>query len=203
MLTSQRHELSSSDYFVVNEDYFRKPATTPTMNADDDFLHINVSGATFEALKSIFEMYPTTLLGNEKQRAPYFVKSLNAYFFDHNRQCFQAILNYYRTGLLVRPTQIPMNLFEMEISFFGLGEEAIKKVKIKEGYAKEEEVQEAELPENYYQRKIWELFEIPDSSIAAKIVACWSVLVITISVITFCLETVIMLLGQENFLFTS
>lgn len=45
------------------------------------------------------------------------------------------------------------------------------------------------MPNNYWQRKIWLLFEHPESSTPARFVALTSVVVILISIVIFCLET--------------
>lgn len=55
-----------------------------------------------------------------------------------------------------------------------------------EGFIKEEE---KPLPENENQRKVWLLFEYPESSQAARVVAIISVFVILLSIVIFCLET--------------
>lgn len=55
-----------------------------------------------------------------------------------------------------------------------------------EGFIKEEE---RPLPENENQRKVWLLFEYPESSQAARVVAIISVFVILLSIVIFCLET--------------
>ena len=55
-----------------------------------------------------------------------------------------------------------------------------------EGFIKEEE---KPLPTNDLQRKVWLLFEYPESSQRARIVAIISVFVILLSIVIFCLET--------------
>lgn len=55
-----------------------------------------------------------------------------------------------------------------------------------EGFIKEEE---KPLPSNERQRKVWLLFEYPESSQAARVVAIISVFVILLSIVIFCLET--------------
>uniref|UniRef100_A0A182FJ89 Ion transport domain-containing protein n=1 Tax=Anopheles albimanus TaxID=7167 RepID=A0A182FJ89_ANOAL len=55
-----------------------------------------------------------------------------------------------------------------------------------EGFIKEEE---KPLPSNENQRKVWLLFEYPESSQAARVVAIISVFVILLSIVIFCLET--------------
>lgn len=55
-----------------------------------------------------------------------------------------------------------------------------------EGFIKEEE---RPLPDNENQKKVWLLFEYPESSQAARVVAIISVFVILLSIVIFCLET--------------
>ncbi|KOX78401.1 Potassium voltage-gated channel protein Shaker [Melipona quadrifasciata] len=55
-----------------------------------------------------------------------------------------------------------------------------------EGFIKEEE---KPLPSHELQRKVWLLFEYPESSQGARIVAIISVIVILLSIVIFCLET--------------
>jgi hypothetical protein len=64
---------------------------------------------------------------------------------------------------------------------------AIERYKNDEGFFIEEEKR---LPKNLLQRKLWLLLDYPESSFQARIVAIISVLVITISIVIFCIETV-------------
>lgn len=75
-----------------------------------------------------------------------------------------------------------------EIRFFELGEDAIQKFKEDEGFGNGTNADER-MPSDERMKQLWLLFEHPESSILARIVAVISVLVIAISVITFCLET--------------
>lgn len=74
-----------------------------------------------------------------------------------------------------------------EVRFFDLGEDAFNKFRKDEGYDIVEE--ERPLPKNSFQRKVWLLFEYPESSQPARVVALISVFVILISIVIFCLET--------------
>ena len=141
----------------------------------------------YETLSSTLERFPSTLLGNKQKREPYYIKSREAYFFDRNRQSFEAILYYYQTGgILIRPANIPMALFAEDIIFFDLGDEALAKLQEGEGYILDTK---REQPKSEWQRKIWNLFEFPDTSKSARILAIWSVFVIVLSITVFCLET--------------
>uniref|UniRef100_A0A8C2CSG9 Potassium voltage-gated channel subfamily A member 1 n=1 Tax=Cyprinus carpio TaxID=7962 RepID=A0A8C2CSG9_CYPCA len=148
---------------------------------------INISGLRFETQLKTLAQFPDTLLGNPKKRMRFFDPLRNEYFFDRNRPSFDAILYYYQSGgRLRRPVNVPLDMFSEEIKFYELGEEAMEKFREDEGFIREEE---RPLPENEFQRQIWLLFEHPESSGPARGIAIVSVMVILISIVIFCLET--------------
>ncbi|CAF0808910.1 unnamed protein product [Adineta steineri] len=148
---------------------------------------INVSGLKFETQLQTLNNFPRTLLGNPSRRVRYFDPLRNEYFFDRNRPSFDAILYYYQSGgRLRRPNHVPIDVFTEEIKFFELGEDAFNKFREDEGFIKEEE---RILPKPEVQRKIWLLFEYPETSNWARVIAIISVTVILMSIVIFCLET--------------
>ncbi|GAB1602709.1 potassium voltage-gated channel subfamily A member 1-like [Argonauta hians] len=148
---------------------------------------INVSGLRFETQLRTLAQFPDTLLGNPKKRNRYYDPLRNEYFFDRNRPSFDAILYYYQSGgRLRKPVNVPLDVFSEEIKFYELGAEAIEKYRDDEGFIKEEE---RPLPENEFQRRVWLLFEYPESSTAARLIAIFSVVIILLSIVIFCLET--------------
>ncbi|XP_062272632.1 potassium voltage-gated channel subfamily A member 1 isoform X2 [Scomber scombrus] len=148
---------------------------------------INVSGLKFETQLKTLTQFPDTLLGDPDKRIRYFDPLRNEYFFDRNRPSFDAILYYYQSGgRLKRPANVPFDIFSEEVKFYELGDEAILKFREDEGFVKEEE---KPLPEDEFKRQIWLLFEYPESSSPARGIAVVSVLVIVISIVIFCLET--------------
>ncbi|XP_022921101.1 potassium voltage-gated channel protein Shaker isoform X1 [Onthophagus taurus] len=157
---------------------------------DHDFCErvvINVSGLRFETQLRTLNQFPDTLLGDPNRRIRYFDPLRNEYFFDRNRPSFDAILYYYQSGgRLRRPVNVPLDVFSEEIKFYELGEMAINKFREDEGFIKEEE---KPLPSHEFQRNVWLLFEYPESSQAARVVAIISVFVILLSIVIFCLET--------------
>ncbi|XP_018327646.1 potassium voltage-gated channel protein Shaker isoform X9 [Agrilus planipennis] len=157
---------------------------------DHDFCErvvINVSGLRFETQLRTLNQFPDTLLGDPARRIRYFDPLRNEYFFDRNRPSFDAILYYYQSGgRLRRPVNVPLDVFSEEIKFYELGELAINKFREDEGFIKEEE---KPLPSHEMQRNVWLLFEYPESSQAARVVAIISVFVILLSIVIFCLET--------------
>ncbi|KAK7896762.1 hypothetical protein WMY93_022087 [Mugilogobius chulae] len=148
---------------------------------------INISGLRFETQLKTLAQFPSTLLGDPRKRMRFFDPLRNEYFFDRNRPSFDAILYYYQSGgRLRRPVNVPVDIFMEEIKFYELGDDVIENFKDDEGFIKEEE---RPLPDNEFQRQVWLLFEYPESSGPARGIAIVSVLVILISIVIFCLET--------------
>ncbi|XP_077178079.1 potassium voltage-gated channel subfamily A member 4 [Paroedura picta] len=149
---------------------------------------INVSGLRFETQLKTLAQFPETLLGDPTKRGRFFDPLRNEYFFDRNRPSFDAILYYYQSGgRLKRPVNVPFDIFSEEVKFYELGEEAMLKFREDEGFVKEED--DKVLPVNEFKKQIWLLFEYPESSSPARVIAIVSVLVILISIVIFCLET--------------
>ncbi|XP_062294587.1 potassium voltage-gated channel subfamily A member 1 [Scomber scombrus] len=150
-------------------------------------LAINVSGMRYETQLRTLAQFPDSLLGNARKRLQYFDPMRNELFLDRSRVCFDAILYFYQSGgRLRRPANVPLDIFLEELRFYELGEEVIDHFKEDEGFPK---VEESPLPKNDLQRSLWMLFEYPESSGAARIIAIISVAVIIISILIFCLET--------------
>lgn len=148
---------------------------------------INVSGLRFETQVKTLRRFPNTLLGDPQRRVRFYDPLRKEYFFDRNRPCFDSILYYYQSGgRLRRPANIPIDVFLEELKFYELGEETLTKFRDDEGFIKEEE---QPMPDREFLKQVWLLFEHPESSQAARIIAIISVMVILISIVIFCLET--------------
>ncbi|XP_031564950.1 potassium voltage-gated channel subfamily A member 3-like [Actinia tenebrosa] len=148
---------------------------------------VNVSGLRFETYENTLQRFPETLLGSKEKREEYYDSAMNEYFFDRNRSTFEAILFFYQSkGKLVRPNGVPFLIFTEELRFFEIGREFVQRLEEEEGYGQKEV---RILPKNTIQRKIWELFEYPDSSFGARVLATFSVSIILLSIVVFCIET--------------
>ncbi|XP_037617107.1 potassium voltage-gated channel subfamily A member 2 [Sebastes umbrosus] len=148
---------------------------------------INIAGLRYETQLGTLNQFPDTLLGDPTKRIKYFDPLRNEYFFDRNRPSFDGILYFYQSGGKIRrPVNVSIDVFADEIRFYQLGEEAMERFREDEGFIKEEE---KPLPQNEFQKQVWLIFEYPESSMPARGIAIVSVIVITISIITFCLET--------------
>lgn len=153
----------------------------------DQKVIINIAGLRFETQLKTLDQFPETLLGDPLKRMDYFDPMRNEYFFDRNRPSFDGILYYYQSGGKIRrPANVPLDVFADEIIFYELGTEAMDQFREDEGFIKDLKIP---LPENEVYRQFWLLFEYPESSNAARGVALVSVLIIVISIIIFCMET--------------
>ncbi|CAH8479418.1 unnamed protein product [Dicrocoelium dendriticum] len=160
---------------------------TTESKMSDQRIVINVSGLRYETQKATLNRFPNTLLGCPLRRNRYYDALRNEYFFDRNRPSFDAILYFYQSGgRLRRPVNVPIDVFTEEIKFYDLGEEAFERYREDEGFIKDEI---HILPKNNFQRKVWLLFEYPESSAAARCVAIISITVVLISIVVFCVET--------------
>ncbi|CAH1241592.1 KCNA1 [Branchiostoma lanceolatum] len=150
---------------------------------------INVSGLKFETQRCTLCRYPDTLLGNADRMKKYYDSTRQEYFFDRHRPSFEAILSYFQTGgRLNRPADVPVDIFLEELKFYDMGASLIRQIRDKEGLGGT--VMRPRLPRNRTFRKIWLLFEYPESSKWAKIVAGISVAAVFLAVGIFSLETV-------------
>ena len=149
-------------------------------------LRINVSGQYFEIGRKALARHPKTLLGDGARRTRYYDPERDEFFFDRHRPSFEAIFAYYQTGgRLRRPFNVPDDIFLDELLFYELESDAVDDYKRSEGYAFEE----LPMPSNQLQRRIWTLFEYPETSRAAFFVAVMSVVMTLISIVLFCVET--------------
>uniref|UniRef100_A0A094ZDX8 Potassium voltage-gated channel protein Shaker n=1 Tax=Schistosoma haematobium TaxID=6185 RepID=A0A094ZDX8_SCHHA len=141
------------------------------INHDNQRIILNISGLRYETQFSTLNKFPNTLLGNPKKLDQYYDSLRNEYFFDRNRPSFDAILYYYQSGgRLRRPVNVPIDVFTEEINFYELDEDAIEKYRDDEGFIREDV---KILPNNKLQRKLWLLFEYPESSISARCIAIY------------------------------
>ncbi|TNN19769.1 Potassium voltage-gated channel subfamily A member 2 [Schistosoma japonicum] len=147
---------------------------------------INVSGLKFETWLTVLESHPNTLLGDYNKRKPFYDEYRNEYFFDRHRPSFEAIFNYYQYGgRLKRPAIVSDDVFLTELEFFQIESEALDIYKKNEGYVPDVII----LPENVIKRKLWMLFEYPETSVLAFTFSMASFIFTVISIILFCIET--------------
>lgn len=150
---------------------------------------LNVSGFRYMTYVKTLERFPTTLLGNREKRQQFYDGERDEYFFDRNIQVFELILYFYQSnGRLVCPPELAPEILLEEVQFFELGDHAVNAVK---DILNEDEPPDKPviMPEKKAQKFIWKLFEFPDSSKAARVLALLSVSVIVASIVVLCIET--------------
>ena len=152
---------------------------------------INVSGMRFHTRRSTLERYPSTLLGDRAKRRRYFDPVRHELFFDRNRPSFDAILYYYQSGgRLRRPLAVHPDIFIEELEFYQFDDDVIERFRRVEGYWDPSwEAPPPAMPRNEFQKRVWLLVEYPESSLVARLIAIVSVLVILLSIVIFCVET--------------
>lgn len=152
---------------------------------------INVSGQIFETYESTLARFPETLLGCPDKRQKYYDAYNEEYFFNRNRHAFDAILFFYQSeGVLVRPETVSLQNFCHELEFFQVGRKVLEQYMKDEGVLLEDDNKCEILPENPTLRTLWIAFEHPSWTDLGKLVACWSVLFIFLSIFILCAETV-------------
>ena len=157
----------------------------------DSRLTFNVCGEKYEVLESTVQRYPNTLLADPSRRANFWDDEYQEYYMDRNRACFESVLTYYQSnGILIRPQNIPDVLFLKELQFYDLGDEVLQKVR-GEGPEQPKTTKpiENDVPSPTLQGKVWDLFEHPETSPAARFIAWFSCTVVLLSIIMFCIET--------------
>ena len=150
-------------------------------------VRINVSGQYFETRVGLLNRHPDTLLGNPQKRQQFYDRTRDELFLDRHRPSFEAIFAYIQYGGMIRrPSNVPDDVFMDELHFYEIEKEVLDDYKESEGYTAPEEVV---LPANPYMRKVWILFEYPETSALAFIIALISVIFTLTSIVLFCVET--------------
>ena len=152
-------------------------------------IKLNVSGKRYELTFNRLFKFPKSLLARSARRASYYDAEKDEFFFDRNRMTFESVYHFYQTaGEFVRPEHIPNNLLMQEMQFFGLVRYISLPGSVSSTVSSPKTAKRS-VPNNRYQRRIWELFESPGSSVAARLVNVLMLLVIVLSIITMCTET--------------
>lgn len=86
-----------------------------------DTIILDVGGKRFKTYRSTLTKYPETMLGKMFSDDSKFKVDVIP-FFDRSSKLFDAILNFYRIGILVKPPQVSRYIWQEEIKFWGLPE---------------------------------------------------------------------------------
>ena len=149
-------------------------------------IKINVSGKKYELTYSRLFRFPKSLLARSARREEFYDAERDEYFFDRNRMAFESVYHFYQTaGEFFRPEHIPDDLLMKELQFFGL----LQYLSLPGNVSLSVGPSKVILPANKYQRMVWEFFENPSSSITARLINVFMLLVIILSIILLCIET--------------
>lgn len=148
---------------------------------------LNISGLKFQVSIDTLNRFPDTLLGSAARRAPYYMQETDEYFFERHRPSFDAILHYYHSGGLIRrPSGVQSDVFDRELKFFEIHParpEPVRQCSIKMDSSQYGH-------DGRWFGRVWMFVEVPDSSRYSRVFAIVSFIVILISTISFCLETI-------------
>ncbi|KAL5267613.1 hypothetical protein ACHWQZ_G004603 [Mnemiopsis leidyi] len=152
-----------------------------------DIIAINVGGQIFQTKRSTLKRYPDTLLGSDEIE-DFFIPETKEYFFDRNRSAFEPILYYYQSdGLICLPSNVNPDVFVEELRFYKIDETVIKRLVS----PIEKSTSSVDLYTFKYplQKKLWQLFDEPQSSAPARALGYFDQIVIFMAVICQCLES--------------
>lgn len=162
-------------------------------------IRINVSGR-------IFESYKNTLTSREgsifrlRGIVKYYDNEKKEYFFEQDPRAFEAILTYLQCGILVRPETVALKNFVAELQFYGFGKKAWELYQSEDVYSPDtnEHKPRSEIGTALY---IYNLMEHPDVNIVSRVFVTFSCLIIFLSIIVYCLETLPIMKSKQQTLF--
>jgi hypothetical protein len=151
-------------------------------------IDVNVSGKCFSISLQNLKKYPKSLLSDAKKRERYFDSKKTEYFFDHNRIVAESVCLFYQYGHLVKPPNIPEQLFADELLFFGIYDYLDVEDK-KKFVGPEPKISQFDQSQNTFRKNIWVLLEKPEANIIARIYNLFSLAIIILSVFLLCVDT--------------
>jgi len=86
---------------------------------------LNVGGKRFETLLETLRKYPNTMLGAmfSSSSCMAIADEHGEYFFDRDPKMFEVVLNFYRHGKIIIPSNRSPDMVKEELDFFGINVE--------------------------------------------------------------------------------
>uniref|UniRef100_A0A183I3E6 K+ channel tetramerization domain protein n=1 Tax=Onchocerca flexuosa TaxID=387005 RepID=A0A183I3E6_9BILA len=208
--STNRHNANRLDEIWGSEmDCFQAvPADGRSDDGEPMLLRLNIGGTSYLLLiETILQAELTSFLSkfvqlNHKSRlkvADAYIASEKAYYFQRSPHAFEAIFQYYATGVVHRPPEICPVAFLAELEFWGISHRSIgsccadtvTRDRIEE---KEEEKVDNKTFDNLMfgnlRRKMWTFLERPGSSLQSKAFELSSTLFVAISVMGLSFGTI-------------
>lgn len=150
-------------------------------------VRINVSGRIFESYRSTLTSKKGSIF-HLRNVVKYYDKENKEYFFNKDPRAFEAILVYLQCGILVRPETVALKNFVEELQFYGFDDKAWALYENEDVISPQTNHRKprSEIGTAQY---IYNMMEHPDVNIMSQIFVGFSCLVIFLSIIVYCLET--------------
>ncbi|CAI5451946.1 unnamed protein product [Caenorhabditis angaria] len=177
-------------------------------NGDPLFLRLNIGGTSFMILvDAILRSENTTFLSKFVQLthsarlkvADAYIKSEDAYYFQRSPTAFEAIFQYYATGVVHRPSEVCPASFLGELDFWRISHQHVGSCcadvipQKREEEKEEEKVDDTTFDKLMFgklRRRMWTFLERPGSSMQAKAFELSSTLFVAISVMGLSFGTI-------------
>lgn len=167
----------------------------------EEKIQINVSGKWYQLTSKQLQKFPRSLLGDPEKRGRYHDAENDEIFFDRNRTAFESVYNFYLTeGKLVLPKRnLSGQIIADELHYFGVYDYLSSNDK-KYNLPLPSRLQaQKHIPiRRIYQRKVWKMCEISDSSNFARALNLFSLLVTLLAVVLACVDTLPSVRSSRN-----
>lgn len=178
--------------------------------AEDKILRLNIGGTAYLVLnETIARSDPTTFLAKFVQLshqarlkvADAFIQSERAYYFQRSPMAFEAVFQYYATGVVHKPPELCPSAFSAELEFWRVPSsyigaccaESVSPLERLLESNKEEKVDDTTFEKLWcgpFRRRMWTFLERPGSSLQAKTFELSSTMFVMISVLGLSFGTI-------------
>ncbi|KAL5016773.1 hypothetical protein ScPMuIL_006362 [Solemya velum] len=165
-------------------------------------IRINVGGTLFITQQETLTSYPNTRLARMNTKMTEYDATDGTYYFDRDPECFASILSMYRHRELHFPKYVCAMKMRNEMQFWGIPQSYMSRCCWKTFYEVDEDIdildklavssdgKASDVESKNFKERVWVFLDDPSSSQAAKIWHCFYLLVVFVSCLVLCLETV-------------
>ena len=152
-------------------------------------VRLNVGGIMFETFESTFDRFPETRLGLVREAHEVLrpgPETNTASSTATSTRSTPSCSTTNPTGILCRPEHVPSDVFNKELKFYEINDRRFPILQ----EVLEPSDERSSQRELTWRERGWELLENPESSAYARYLSFFSILIIVLSLVTYCLETV-------------